>query len=156
MCVSSVQPVCVSLGERWMWARGLRGENEWAHPSEVQRFKSFHSPVLQFYLWKPTRNVLSCLPHLAERASEADTLPRSRPSPFVFISLSVHHPPPPHIHHTSATLSLHWLSARVSSLQSAGSFASGANSTFTSLFLFFIANVFRILDHFVGVSNSRG
>lgn len=41
-----------------MWARDLHGENEWAHPYNVQHFKSFHSSVLQFYLWKTTRNVL--------------------------------------------------------------------------------------------------
>lgn len=58
----------------WMWARGLQGENKWAHLSEVQHFKSFHSSVLQFYLWKITRNVLSCLPHLAVRAKDTLSL----------------------------------------------------------------------------------
>lgn len=54
---SWVSSMCVWVHR--MWARGLQGENEWAHPSEVEHFKLFHSSALQFHLWKRTRNVHS-------------------------------------------------------------------------------------------------
>lgn len=52
--------VCELVRAHSMWARGLQGENEWAHSFEMQCFKSFHKSMLQFYLWKRTRNAASC------------------------------------------------------------------------------------------------
>lgn len=112
LCVSWVQSfnVYVSLWVNWMWARGLQGENQWAHLSEMQRFKSFHSSVLQFYLWKTTRNVVSCPPHLAESTSETHTLIHLI-CPFFYILLgssSCYYPHPTGLATHLAALN-HWI-----------------------------------------------
>lgn len=67
ICVCVCVCTCESI---WSWARGLQGENEWAHLPAVLCFKSFHSSVLQFYLWKITRNALYRLARLPDRASK--------------------------------------------------------------------------------------
>lgn len=54
-----VQSVCKLVSVHLMRTRGLQGENEWAHFSEVEHFKSFLFSLLQLYLWKTTRNVHS-------------------------------------------------------------------------------------------------
>lgn len=47
---------------------------KWAQPYEKLCFTSFHSSLLQFYLWKVTRNVLCCQFLLLKRASQIHRL----------------------------------------------------------------------------------
>lgn len=83
--------VCVYLWEHMKLSQRPTRENEWAHLPAVLCFKSFHSSVLQFYLWKITRNALYRLARLPDRASKTHIVSLCHRLLYIYFFYYHHH-----------------------------------------------------------------